>query len=187
MEVIARKRLLERAKNKFIAKKRFNTDFDRYIQFFNQVHVYELMEWNSKTSPQPELRFSFWRRIYNMSIFIYMWLNLIRFSALVFITDRPWTIYLADFTEFVDANRYLTLSICINMAISAIITLSLFAVYQFIDPVNTSYWLKPLAVMDGRLSPESIGLDYEIGRKLMKRERLANIGFVMIGGNGFIS
>src|SRR5882757_6110574 len=180
MDVIARKRLFERAKNKFIAKKRFRTDFDRYIQSFNQVHVYELMEWNSKTSPQPELKFSFWRRIYNMSIFIYMWLNLIRFSALVFITERPWTIYLADFTQFVDANRYLTLAFIINVAISGIVTVSLFAVYQFIDPVNTSFWLKPLAVMDGRLSPQTIGLDYEIGRKLMKRERLASIVLMMI-------
>ena len=186
MEVIARKKLLEKAKNKFIAKKRFNTDFDRYIQFFNQVHVYELMEWNSKTSPQPELKFSFWRRIYNMSIFIYMWLNLIRFSALVLITERPWTLYLADFTEFVDANRYLTLAFNIDIAISAIVTLSLFYVYQFIDPVNTSYWLKPLAVMDGRLSPQTIGLDYEIGKKLMKRERHANIVFMMTCGSGII-
>ena len=183
MDVIARTRLLERTKNKLMAKKRFNTDFDRYIQFFNQVHVYELMEWNSKKSKQPELKFTFWRRIYNMSIYIYMLLNLIRFVALVFITERPWTIYLADFTEFVDANRYLTLGLCINVAISAIMTLSLFAVYQFIDPVNTSFWLKPLAVMDGRLSPQTIGLDYEIGKKLMRRERLANIVFMLISGS----
>ena len=122
-----------------------------------------------------------------MSVFIYMWLVLIRLCSLVLITERPWTIYLADFTEFVDANRYLTLSVCINLAISGIVTVSLFSVYQFIDPVNTSFWLKPLAVMDGRLSPQTIGLDYEIGKKIMKRERLANIAFVMIGGNGFIS
>ena len=167
-----------------MAEKRFSTDFDRYIQFFNQVHVYELMEWDSKTSPQPELKFSFWRRIYNMSVFIYLWLNLIRLSAIFLITERPWTLYLADFTEFVDANRYLTLSIVIDIAINAISTLSLFSVYQFIDPVNTSYWLKPLAVMDGRLSPESIGLDYEIGRKIMKRERLANKVFQISCGSG---
>ena len=111
-----------------------------------------------------------------------MWLNLIRMCALVFITERPWTIYLADMTEFVDANRYLTLALCINVAISAIITSSLFSAYQFIDPVNTSFWLKPLAVMDGRLSPQTIGLDYEIGKKLMRRERLANIVFILICG-----
>src|SRR5581483_7119934 len=137
-----------KAKNKFIAKKRFNTDFDRYIQFFNQVHVYELMEWDSKTSPQPELKFSFWRRIYNMSVFIYLWLNLIRLIAIFLITERPWTLYLADFTEFVDGNRYLTIGFNIDMAISSIIILSFFSVYQFIDPVNISFWLKPLAVMD---------------------------------------
>ena len=190
MDVIARKRLLEKTKNKFIAKKRYNTDFDRYIQFFNQVHVYELMEWNSKISPQPELKFSFWRRIYNMSIFIYMWLNLIRFIALVFITERPWTIYLADFTEFVDANRYLTLGFNINLAISGIVTMSLFAVYQFIDPVNTAYWLKLLAVMNGRLTPKTIGLDAVSVKKLIFREKIASwlslatmIGSNLIGEN----
>jgi hypothetical protein len=186
MNVIARIQLSEKKKNKFIAKRRFKTYFDRYIQFFNQVHVYELMEWNSKTSPQPELKFSFWRTIYNISIFVQMWLVLFRHCALVYVEDEQWQIYLADSTRFVGGNRYLTLGYTINVAINGILTLSLFTIYQHIDPVTTSFWLKPMAVMDGRLKPKSIGLDQVSGNKLMKRERIANFVFVQTCGSTII-
>ena len=135
---ISRTRFIGKIKNKLTVKKRFSTDFDRYIGLFNQVHVYDLMEWNHKESPQPELRFSFWRRIFNISVFLYLLLNLLRLSALYFIKEGPWRTYLADFTQFAVGNRYLTLAFTISLAISAIITLSLFAVYQYIDPATTS-------------------------------------------------
>jgi hypothetical protein len=62
--------------------------------------------------------------------------------------------------------------------------------YQFIDPVNTAYWLKPLTVMDGRLIPKTMGLDVVNVKKLMFREKIASwlflatlSGSILVGEN----
>jgi hypothetical protein len=166
--------------SKIVHKKQFKTDFDRYIQFYLFVHVYDLMEWNPlKNIKSPITPFSFWRNVYNYFAIAFAYLNLTRLIALLFITDVRWKIRLANMFHISGGKEYINLLFMAFLALSLALMETLFMFYQYFDPVNTAFWLKPLAVMDGRLPPEEIGLDYGSGKKLMKRERLASMLFLL--------
>jgi hypothetical protein len=161
-------------------KRDFKTNFDRYIQFFFFVHVYDLMEWNPlRQLKSPITPFSFWRNVYNYSAIAFAYFNFAKYIVLLFITDVRWKIRLGSIFHISGGKEYINLLILAMIVLSIASMETLFMFYQYFDPANTAFWLKPLAVMDGRLPPKEIGLDYESGKKLMKRERLASMMFIM--------
>jgi len=140
------------------------------------------MEWNPLNNVKPTITpFSFWRNLYNYFTIAFAYLNLARFIVLQFITDVRWKVRLANTFHITGGKENINSLFMVFLALSLALLETLFMFYQHFDQANTAFWLKPLAVMDGRLPPEEIGLDYESGKKLMKREKLATITFIMTG------
>jgi hypothetical protein len=71
-------------------------------------------------------------------------------------------------------------------ALSTAIFKTFFWKYQNIETETVAYWLKPLAVMEGRMNPIEIGLNENTKKKLLKRKSLAKIAFILICLNGLM-